>query len=89
MSVFSRLTPPAGQQTCECAYCHAVGTVHVRPQYDEREGVSGYVCLGGSLMPSGRLRALCAKCTRGAVAAFARGAKAWGGNAPKGTGEIA
>lgn len=61
-----------GQQICECAYCNRVGTVGVRGEIPD---VEGFVCLGGMLLPSGRLRAICAKCTRTAVAAFARGVR--------------
>lgn len=61
-----------GQQMCECAYCHKVGTVYVRCALGRE--VDGFVCLGGMLLPSGRLRALCADCTRKAVASFARAA---------------
>jgi hypothetical protein len=61
-----------GQQLCECAYCNKVGTVHVRRDPEIAGEVSGFVCLGGACLPSGRLRALCSACTRGAVAAFAR-----------------
>lgn len=62
-----------GQQLCECAYCGKIGTVYVRASLVEPKlGVEGFVCLGGPLLPSSRLRALCAGCVRGANAAFAR-----------------
>lgn len=60
-----------GQQVCECAYCGRIGTAHVTRRPDTR-AVRGFVCLGGLLLPSGRLRALCAKCVEAGVAAFAR-----------------
>lgn len=64
--------PTDGQQLCECAYCEKVGTIHVRRDPARASEVEGFVALGGKCLPSGRLRALCAACVRGAVAAFAR-----------------
>jgi hypothetical protein len=64
-----------GQQMCECAYCNRVGTVYVRSSLAEDGTVTGFVCLGGMTLPSGRLRALCDRCTRSANAAFSRRAK--------------
>jgi hypothetical protein len=63
--------PQNGDTIVECAQCARTGKNRVDAGLGE---VGGFVCLGGMLLPSGRIRAICAPCVRAAVSAFARGA---------------
>jgi hypothetical protein len=71
-----------GDTMVECAQCEKVGVNRVDLSDGRRSRVGGFVCLGGRLTTSGRIRALCAECVTKANAAFARAA-AFGGR-PKG-----